>query len=460
MKVVELLKTLSEGELVRLEKFVRSPYYNENIDLIKLLIGYVLPAVRDQKTNKKLFLIKNSWSDQKFRKNCNELLELLIDFQTDNFIKSNSTIHELIKYQTLLACGWAEKFSNRRAKIVNIKKEKTAWTEIELAHYYIYLKSHIDSNSISIDESIRAYAEIAQTKKEFNKVSDLSSFIDLENLRHNNLSITIQHYRNLSLFNNYLSKTYKLVVGIFEGVIRPTDNQIEIKLRAYLPHIERNKASQVLDQITSFFITKINKGDLSVSSVIFNIYKLGIDLKLIDINVGIYRNIAYFACKENKFNWALRFVEKFKSELPSSERSSAYSFTKARTLWHAKDWDGVITTLRNVEYQDMTYNLLARSYILTCYYELDEFEPLDSLIKSFKVYLRRKRNVSKARKDSFYNFITALDHLMKASERNDYKRILKAKEVIENNPSTRNKDWLNEKIEELEVTIAKSKANS
>ena len=192
----------------------------------------------------------------------------------------------------------------------------------------------------------------------------------------------------------------------------------------------------------------------------FKIYKFGVDNDILVIDIPVYRNISYIACQVQEFDWALNFVEKSKSQLPNEDQESAYSFTKARTLWYAKNWDGVLRTLRNVEYKDMAYNLVARSIILTCYYELDDYEPLDSLIKSFKVYLRRKRNVSKARKDSFYNFITALDHLMKASERSDYKRILKAKEVIANNPSTRNQDWLNEKIEELEAIIPQPKSKS
>ena len=463
MKVVELLKTLNESELIRFEKFINSPYHNEIKDIVQVYNGAIAAIVKsnkDQKLIKATFIQKTKWSDLKFRKTCNQLLELLLSFNTIEFNQKKPLINEVLRFQSMVHRQWEHFFSNRINRIKHFKLKKSAWTEIELAHYYIYLKSHIDSNSISIDESLNAYAEIAQTKKEFNKISDLSSFIDLENLRHNNLALSYQHYRHLTLFDNYLIKAYQLVVDIFKGEIQPTDQQIKTNLQEFLPRIDPNDASNILDLITSFFILKQNKGDLTVTSTIFELYKLGLELNLFKIFVGNYRNIAYFACREGNFEWALDFVEKYKTALPKNDQDSAYSFTKSRTLWYAKDWEGVIRTLRNVEYKDMTYNLLARSYILTCYYELDDYEPLDSLIKSFKVYLRRKRNVSVERKDSFYNFITALDHLMKASERSDYKRILKAKVIIANNPSTRNKDWLTEKIEELEAIIPQPKSKS
>ena len=88
---------------------------------------------------------------------------------------------------------------------------------------------------------------------------------------------------------------------------------------------------------------------------------------------------------------------------------------------------------------------------------LDEDDVLDSFIKAFKVFLRRKRNISKRRKDAFYGFTTVIADLMKARERNDPKRLTKARDELSNNPSIPNQDWLIEKIEELEAVIKPSK---
>ena len=458
MKVVELLKTLSETELIRFEKFVNSPYFNDKGETTVLFREFILLKL-DNKGSKLDFTDTHEWTDAKFRKHCNDLIDLLLEFVTIEGRSCNSYRDDLTKYEAIISRKWITHFKNKKGKLDVLKIAKNSWTEIELAQYYIILKKQIDSNLLNPIESLIVYAEIAQIRKEFMRQSELSTFIDLENFRHNNYFLTKEILKQTSAISNIQFRLFRDVKDLLDGN-RESKHLDKIKDNLIASKLELDYSDKILTQCIGYLTTFINQGDLTVSSKIFELYKFGIENRLLKIYVGMYRNVAYFACKEQEFDWALNFVENFKQQLPESDQQSAYSFTKARTLWYAKDWEGVIRTLRNVEYKDMAYNLLARSYILTCYYELDDYEPLDSLIKSFKVYLRRKRNVSKARKDSFYNFITALDHLMKASERSDYKRILKAKEVIANNPSTRNQDWLNEKIEELEAIIPQPKSKS
>ena len=66
-------------------------------------------------------------------------------------------------------------------------------------------------------------------------------------------------------------------------------------------------------------------------------------------------------------------------------------------------------------------------------------------------------NISKKRKNAFYGFTTVIADLAKARERNDPKRLIKAREELKNNPSIPNQDWLTEKIEELEALIKSPK---
>jgi hypothetical protein len=166
-----------------------------------------------------------------------------------------------------------------------------------------------------------------------------------------------------------------------------------------------------------------------------------------------YRNIAATACQIKEFDWALEFVEKYKTELPIDLQESAYSFTKARIYGNMKNWDAVLSTLRNVEYEDIGYNLNSKLFMIMAYLELDEYDALDSFIKSFKVFLRRRRNIPVARKNAFYGFTTVVDHIMKAAERRDKKRIAKAYEEIESNKAIPNQDWLKEKISEIEQIL-------
>ena len=438
MKVVELLKTLSQTELIRFEKFINSPYHNENIHLIALYEQFLKRTLIDTRYKKSNFLAEKKWTDLKFRKSCNDILELLLVFNEIERRQSDPLLEKISSYVAALEKEWSLKVDHKRRSIRLLKQTKNSWSEIDLAYYYVFLKSQIDSNLFSPEDSLRLYAEIAQVKKEFFRTSDLSSKLDLENFRQaNNYQITPKLLKSLTPFKNDLLKIFNLVQNIMNGgdFAKSFEGIKQILISNEFP---KKLSEKILTHCAGSLTTKLNEGDVSITESLFDLYKFGIENDKLFIEVVDYRNIAYLACKEGKFEWALAFLEKYRKDLPEEDQESAYSFTKARTLWYAKDWDGVIRTLRNVEYKDMTYNLLSKIILMTCYYELDEDEALDSFVKSYKVFLRRKRNIPKRRKDAFYGFTTVIGDLAKARERNDYKRIIKAREELANNASIPN----------------------
>ena len=87
--------------------------------------------------------------------------------------------------------------------------------------------------------------------------------------------------------------------------------------------------------------------------------------------------------------------------------------------------------------------------LIAAFYELEEYEPLISTIRAFKVFLRRRRNISVKRKANFNDFCDALYNIIMAEEKRDVKRILKAREIIAANPAIPNSNWLLEKIDKL-----------
>src|SRR5690606_7835674 len=67
-------------------------------------------------------------------------------------------------------------------------------------------------------------------------------------------------------------------------------------------------------------------------------------------------------------------------------------YNLAMLHFYKGNFPSVLSLLQQIEYEDLTYNLGAKSMLLATYYELDEFEPLHSLLDSFKVFLNRKKS--------------------------------------------------------------------
>lgn len=458
MKVVDELKSYSEEGLNRFHLFIQSPYFNKSDDLTHFYQEFILPTLKSPdklKAHKHNFTDKYKWTDQKFRKTSHNLFASTKLFKASETLIQSSNITDLL---SLFHDNSAQAHTNKPiSRKLTIDNSDYDFSSNHMMIRYLMIKEHIAlTDDMSKGQYWTLLSDLIEVIRDYEK--SLIN-IELKNLEFLGVNFDGANSTDLMLANPVL-KIHQEIELMYSGkAIEESLNNILCTLEDY-PKINWKIKRDIIVKCANYLIISLNAGQTDLYPLIFKTYKTALDGDYLLLDKDLYRNIPYLACKSNEFDWALEFVEKYKDRLSLEDRESAYSFTKARTLWYAKDWEGVIRTLRHVEYKDMAYNLLARSYILTCYYELDDYEPLDSLIKSFKVYLRRKRNMSKGRKDSFYNFITTLDHLMKASERTDYKRILKAKEVIANNPSTRNKDWLTEKIDELEAVIPQPKSKS
>jgi hypothetical protein len=64
-----------------------------------------------------------------------------------------------------------------------------------------------------------------------------------------------------------------------------------------------------------------------------------------------------------------------------------------------------LATLRNIEYEDIGYNLISKAMLTITYNELAEFDTLDSLLESFRVFLNRHKNIPQQTRKIYLNLI-------------------------------------------------------
>jgi hypothetical protein len=105
--------------------------------------------------------------------------------------------------------------------------------------------------------------------------------------------------------------------------------------------------------------------------------------------------------------------------------------------------------LRSVEYSDVTYALGAKTILLRIYYEQSEYMALDSLIDSFKIYLRRNKQISKNLQKEYNNFLNLVKKLTTIRP-GDKKALAEFKERVLASSYNTPKKWLKDKIAELE----------
>ncbi|HRJ15493.1 MAG TPA: hypothetical protein PLI34_10900, partial [Saprospiraceae bacterium] len=169
-----------------------------------------------------------------------------------------------------------------------------------------------------------------------------------------------------------------------------------------------------------------------------------------------YKNIITTGIRLRRLPWVRAFIESQKERLPPDARDNAYRFNLAAYHHAAGEYDAVLQLLLQVEYSDVRYSLGAKALLLRTYYELHEWEALDSLVGSMRQYLQRNRLLADFNRNGYHNLFrftrraaairSQSAYLSDEKYRSELERLRRelslAGEIF-------NKSWLMEKVEEL-----------
>lgn len=215
----------------------------------------------------------------------------------------------------------------------------------------------------------------------------------------------------------------------------------------------RNEAEFIYQAALNYCVKKLNQGSRQFLEEYFNVFVILLEKKLLltdgELSPWHFRNIVVIALRLGKSNWTEDFIKNYKKFLPESMRDNAVSFNTAKLYFSQKRFEKVIELLRTVEYEEFTYNLNSKTMLLSTYYEMDEIEPLYSLMDSFRTYLNRHKDFSAAKRKPYLNLIKYTKMLTRITP-GDKKALEKLKLEVEETKDISSLNWLKEKIAELE----------
>ncbi|MBS1618521.1 MAG: hypothetical protein JST76_08385, partial [Bacteroidetes bacterium] len=202
----------------------------------------------------------------------------------------------------------------------------------------------------------------------------------------------------------------------------------------------------------NYCIRKINKGQQFYQAEIFQLYKDALQRSLMMEN-GVmtpwdYKNIVTIGLRNKEYDWTENFIESYIDKLTKSEQQNAYTFNKARYYFAIAKYDKVLELLQNVEYNDIFYLLDSKTTLMKTYYELGEYQPLQSLKESFRILLRRKKVISEQNQSNYGNFARFAMKLYRADPKNKVK-LSGLRKSIESTANIADKTWIMEKLAQL-----------
>jgi hypothetical protein len=461
------LLLLSERDRKDFARFLDSPYFNEQPNsaaLFAVLDQHILRYKHRDLTEPEVFALlfpARPFDQNKLRKECTALLKLLLQFLAQQAYQLDAAHQSYYLLQQLYALGEDDyfpfHFQDIQAELQAAASKDGAYYDHQMAvgvtRFRFDLRHADRKSSVDLNELID-HAELAYCIKKMEllyaalnhgrvvaqakEIHD-PQFLDLVGRRLPHLPIQTQMYYHL-----------------FCCTIDPQAIQNYHAFRSLLFQSDL-KGEYLLDMYTAavnYCVRKSNAGNQENLIEIFGLYQEMLAQNLLTIK-GVFpspqfKNMVVIAGRLNEFDWIRSFMAKNSDLLPDETKSITIDFCLGVLCFMEGDLKRAEPAFNRVldNFEDVFFGLDARGYLLRIYYETGNMIGLESLIDSFRMFLKRSRDLSAERKVAYGEFIRFVRRLVRTSPHDDL-ALRKLQDEIRLGAKVPVTGWLLEKVAQL-----------
>jgi hypothetical protein len=471
-KLTASLRYLNVYELSAFEKFLQSPYFNQNEKILNFY-GILLPFLKPGKEIRhdkfeiweKLFG-KEDFNDKNFRRLNSDLLRLLEKFIAQQVYDRNEVMHAnhlmdgvskkgiVNMFSSTLSAAerLSERHFNRNSEYYHQlfmleKKRFNLTTEYEKkskkkSRYNILNIKEISDNIdvYYLAEKLRLIAVLYSFRRIMKIETDLNFTDEIVKMVE---SLEYEKYPPLAIY-------YRILLTLREGNNLEHYDKLKELIAKYIHLFPEAEAEDIYESALNYCISKVNSGLSQFFDEILNLYKGMINNDILkykdNIDPTAYRNIVISAIRVKDFKWAEWFIEAYKGKLDEKYRDNAVTFNLARLYYYKRELEKVKRYLRDVEFDDLGYELSAKAMLIATYYDTDDFTPLYSLLDSFYVFLNRnKKSIPEQRRRNYILLIKFVKKLMSINI-HDKTAVQKLRDQIEASGDIPDKQWLLDRV--------------
>lgn len=468
-KFVAIFYRLSPHEKIAFQKWINSPYFNKNTLVTKLLQYFYSIDLKkdrhllDRKMIHAEIFPKQAFNMAKLRHLVSELTQLLEQFLVFQYRKSQN-----IQFQLDLSKVYKQKRLDtfcqqsilkaqklhQKTPLKDIKQLKTAYS-IESAIYHNTLeKDRSTSNNLQtlntsfdlsfiagkLKHSCRILSHQGMYKQQYDTglLEHILSYLNQRPIHLELPSIGLYYYYYMACTN--LEKE-----TIFF-------QQFKSYLFQYQHFFEKEEVRELYILATNYSIKRLNTNQRAYYlQETFELYqqtlKNGVLLENQQISPFAYTNISAVALGLKKYDWTWHFLHDYAAYLPANIRQAYMNYNFSRWYFHQKAYQKAEELLVADDFEDLHLNLSAKMLLLKMYYELGEFQLLDSLLNRFNTYLSRQKALV-YHKQNYNNIIRFTRRLasinpFSSKAKNKLRKEIEAVEILTE------KTWLLEQLEAL-----------
>ncbi|MBV6439857.1 MAG: hypothetical protein DYG98_22035 [Haliscomenobacteraceae bacterium CHB4] len=457
-RLLRLLRTLSKEELRGLKKFVRNPFFNQRsevpalLDVLEKSLKTDRTAPGKEQTYRQIFG-KEAYNDHRVRLAMSFLYQL-----TGQFLAVQDFLQDSPRYQRRLA-------SIFRRRHLPDQFAKT-WEDANAAQQRIPVRNadFFEENYQLLLEKHR-FAVETQTfgDLDFQELSDRLDNAFLARklwqacfmLSHQSVSGTVYRFGLLDAALAHIGQTNALdipAISIYYHCYRAlTDPAEKVHFQQFKFHLTQSADLFPPEELRDLYILAINfcirqynAGNQDYLAEQFELYQEGFAKKYFltegSLSRYTYQNAATIGLVLHELEWVERFVHDYRPALKEEQREGLFSFNLARLEYQRRDLGKALQFLQKAEYKDLMLSLAAKTLQMKIFYELQEFDLLESHLQAIRAFIRRKKVMGYHRE----NYLNTVNFTQKLLETNLYDKEERAalRREIEATKAVAEKEWL------------------
>lgn len=429
--LVEIVRSLSRKEVRDINKWLQSPSHNQRQDVIDLF-DYLIrnsPSPEsgiDKKNAWKTIFPGERFDDARMRQVMYFLLKAV-----EEYLVFEDYARDPVQYQGALARIYQlrklDKAYRQAHRLGRDQLEKQPLRNgYYLMHAYFFdLEEYNHRLTISqnvpvnlqetadslekwfLAEKLRIACAMIAHRNVFQKINYEPGLLD-ESLAYVQRKKLLSEPAIASFYYAYLAITRPQEESHFD--------QLEQLLHHEIERFNHSEARVLYIAAINYCVPKINQGQLDFARRAFVLYRTGLETGILLDNGIVSRytfgNAVGAALRTGEYGWAEQFIEQFQHHLEEKERQSIVNFNLSRVYFEKGDYGQAQQLLTHFEYDDMLFNIIAKTMLLKIYYEIGELDAFESLLESMRIYLQRKEALDPTRKNAYKNMISLMKKLL------------------------------------------------
>jgi hypothetical protein len=192
------------------------------------------------------------------------------------------------------------------------------------------------------------------------------------------------------------------------------------KLPTFRPFFDFETYQNIYIGAINYAIRVCNSGEKTFFRTMFDLYKYGIEAHILwqqgkELSAYTYKNTVAAGLRIGETAYIALFLEKYKANLPKSQRENYYEYNLARYYFTINDLAQATPLLQKLTYGDVFLQLDAKVMLLKLLYKNDDFDGLELHLRAFRQFLQRKDAFLSYHHQNYGNVLHCVKQLMEGN---------------------------------------------